>query len=198
MRIGILAAALLILHSGFIYQITSGDETILWSKDYDLVLEDFLGVPDDTLYADFDGATVAGPDIRYHMKGDQYYVDSVRNLFHKKASWIRRGNRDRNELVPEQIQIDDILIHENLHFDISELFVRKLRKRYDSLNRLNVRSKIVYDKIANEVMEARSSFTKEFDLDTQHGKHYLNQLEWEKKISEGLEMYDEYCYPNRN
>ena len=192
MRILTLALVLILYTS--IAQVSSDNNTILWNKNYDLTLEDFQGVPDDINYADFDGATVAGADIRYHTIGDEYYVDSVRNLFHKNKSWIRHKTRDTNELISEDLQMEDLLIHENLHFDIAELFVRKLRKQYDSLDVLNIRNKEIFDKITDEVILERELFDTEFDEDTEYGKHYLNQLAWEKRVLEQLENYSDYCY----
>lgn len=90
---------------------------------------------------------------------------------------------------------DYILLHEQKHFDIAELFARKLRKEvaekiitsgdYDRY------FKAVYQKISNDYQ----NFQKSYDRETQHGINEEKQREYNTHISEELNNLKSYQAP---
>lgn len=90
---------------------------------------------------------------------------------------------------------DYILLHEQKHFDIAELFARKLRKEvaekiitsgdYDKY------FKAVYQKVSNDYQ----NFQKSYDRETQHGINEEKQREYNTRISEELNNLKSYQAP---
>nr|WP_315027750.1 DUF922 domain-containing protein [uncultured Chryseobacterium sp.] len=90
---------------------------------------------------------------------------------------------------------DHILLHEQKHFDIAELFVRKFRKvvaekiktsgDYDRL------FKTIYNTISNDY----KNFQMSYDKDTRHGMDTEKQAEYNTAVSEELENLKSYKAP---
>ena len=79
-----------------------------------------------------------------------------------------------------------ILSHEQLHFDISELFARKMRKIVAETNfTSNVKAEI--KKIYRDILKELSAFQKKYDFETNFSRNIEKQLEWNRKISEALD-----------
>lgn len=83
-------------------------------------------------------------------------------------------------------------MHEQLHFDISELVARSLRKK--------LRGKLVSNEAIDDlVIEATKYITEEmrqintqYDLETDHGRNIKEQMLWNKRIEMGLDSLSEY------
>jgi predicted secreted Zn-dependent protease len=78
-----------------------------------------------------------------------------------------------------------VLSHEQLHFDISELFARKMRKimaetRFTSNARAEV--KAIYKKVLQDL----SAFQSLYDHETNYSRDHQKQLAWNNKIKEAL------------
>lgn len=105
----------------------------------------------------------------------------IHAIFNEERSWkdVKKIN-------------DYILIHEQKHFDIAELFARKLRKEvaekvitsgdYDKY------FKAVYQKVSNDYQ----NFQKSYDRETQHGINEDKQKEYNALISEELNNLKSY------
>ena len=79
-----------------------------------------------------------------------------------------------------------ILSHEQLHFDISELYARKLRERLDAatFTPKNVKSKVraIYRKINEELSE----YQNRYDAETNFSRDREQQTIWNEKIAKAL------------
>ncbi|KPE51103.1 hypothetical protein [Chryseobacterium indologenes] len=105
----------------------------------------------------------------------------IHAIFNEERSWkdVKKIN-------------DYILLHEQKHFDIAELFARKLRKEvaekvitsgdYDKY------FKAVYQKVSNDYQ----NFQKSYDRETQHGINEDKQKEYNALISEELNNLKSY------
>lgn len=108
----------------------------------------------------------------------------IRAIFTEDKSWkdVKKIN-------------DYILLHEQKHFDIAELFARKLRKAaaekiktsgdYDKL------FKTIYNRISNDY----KNFQISYDKDTRHGMNKEKQAEYNAAISEELDNLKSYKAP---
>ena len=124
----------------------------------------------------------AGTHVRimarpYLVKRKVYY--NVYALFDKKRSWS-------NE------QGDKLLAHEQLHFDIAELYARKIRKSIELLARKGEKELKIYNDVVNSLMTESNEFDQQYDLETLHGTLYNRQLEWEAKIKTALAGLNHY------
>ena len=87
------------------------------------------------------------------------------------------------------IETDELLRHEQLHFDIAELAARKMRERVSKLNLKNLSSKNIEQKlnsIFNSSVEEQMEMNQKYDSETNHSIKYIAQSDWEKKIKEKL------------
>jgi len=84
-----------------------------------------------------------------------------------------------------------VLGHEQLHFDITELHVRKFRKRISLLK--------VSNTIKGELRELNKTINKElaamqdnYDAETNYSRNIENQSKWKTYISDELEKLSKY------
>lgn len=87
---------------------------------------------------------------------------------------------------------EKLLKHEQLHFDITELSARKLRKKLSEskfkITTVNVECK----KISSEILQNNRLYQKQYDTETNHSTVEQKQSEWEKKVQKELEKLEKY------
>lgn len=151
------------------------EETIPWSEDRKLTWEDFKGKPLKTEWAA--ATTASGISYEFSTSGtlDNLKVDfKVHTDFYPQKSWYR----------PEMCN-SVVLSHEQLHFDISELFARKMRRRLNETSfTRNVKAEV--RKIYRETLKSLTAFQNKYDHQTNFSRNIEQQLIWNKKISEAL------------
>ncbi|MDR2234895.1 MAG: DUF922 domain-containing protein [Chryseobacterium sp.] len=105
-------------------------------------------------------------------------------IFNEERSWkdVKRIN-------------DYILLHEQKHFDIAELFARKLRKEVAE----KIRTSGDYDKyfkgIYQKVSNDYQNFQQLYDRETQHGINEEKQKVYNTRIAEELDNLKSYRKP---
>lgn len=105
----------------------------------------------------------------------------IKTLFNEDKSWkdVKKIN-------------DSVLLHEQKHFDIAEIFVRKFRKSVAE----NIRNSGDYDRlfksIYNTIYNEYKSFQTAYDKDTRHGIDEMKQAEYNAAISQELENLKSY------
>ena len=154
------------------------DDKILWSSNRKLKSDDFKGKSDTTNLM-VGAITESGFEIiENHLEREipKYIIESN---FIKSKSWIRIKN-------------NYVLAHEQLHFDISELFARKIRKSFDSLNIKKVKDHEVYNKIYFEYGKKYNNFQDIYDYEVYFDS--IKQKRWIKKIAVELNKLKRYEY----
>ena len=158
---------------------------IPWSKDVRLKFEDFHEDPDSA--SKFDALSMIGPWIKPSANSAKRL--EIRTYFAKYGSWMKPN-----------VRIKELLEHENVHFDIAELFTRKIIMKYDSLLRLNIEDHVVINLINNRIVHSINfecaDLNAQFDFETKHGQYYGLTVEWLEKIHKELKKYEEYSYEN--
>lgn len=152
------------------------EEGILWDSGKRLTWSDFRGkIPPAAVPA---ATTASGISYKYSANLIHHEVEldfEVNAFFYPNESWYK----------PE-ICDDLILSHEQLHFDISELFARKMR---DKLKRTsfsdNVKAEI--RKIYKEILKELEDFQDLYDWETSFSRNAEKQLEWNKRIAKALD-----------
>ena len=159
----------------------SDSEKISWSKNQKLTWEDFQGEPN--FSAGFVASTNTGINFGYSYFFNENEVSvehSVESFFNPEKSWF----------IPGQVS-QHVLNHEQLHFDISELHARILRKKLDSQKfSKNVKSEI--ESIYLQVEEQRKAMQKKFDVETDHSRNIKKEILWEKRIAKQLTEYESW------
>lgn len=90
----------------------------------------------------------------------------VKVLFVKKDSWTT----DSTSIT--------LLAHEKLHFDIAELYGRKIRKQIDELFKQGERDLKIYNKYVKQLLGDFKRFSQNYDRETRHGKDFDQQKAW--------------------
>ncbi len=89
---------------------------------------------------------------------------------------------------------DLLLEHEQIHFDIYELYARKMRKVVDSLRNNNVHDSLIYNHdCINELDEDLSAYSHDYDKETRHGLLNTVQKEWKDKVLNELYTLKKYA-----
>ena len=80
-----------------------------------------------------------------------------------------------------------LLFHEQLHFDIVELFARKIRHQYKIMEESkDVSTYFRYNEIFQNYLKELSNYQKLYDKETEHGIDRVKQFEWEIKVKKEL------------
>ncbi len=151
------------------------ENAIKWDPEHRLRWSDFKAQPPN----DSPVAAITASGIAYRFSamesGGKMEVDcSIDAFFYPESSWYRPETA--NEII---------LSHEQLHFDISELFARKMRARVEGYSfSLNVKAEmnVIYEQIIREMR----AFQKSYDDETNFSREVEKQLEWNKRISKEL------------
>ncbi|SDI34494.1 DUF922 domain-containing protein [Chryseobacterium jejuense] len=105
----------------------------------------------------------------------------IKTIFNEDKSWkdVKKIN-------------DYILLHEQKHFDIAELFVRKFRKSVAEKIRNSGDYNRLFKSIYNTISIGYKSFQMAYDKDTRHGMDEVKQAEYNAAISQELENLKSY------
>jgi len=156
------------------------EESMVWSKDFRLSWNDFKGpIPPDAVPA---ATTASGISYKYSANLLHHEVEldyTVNAYFYPNESWYKPDSCD--ELI---------LSHEQLHFDISELFARKMRLIL-SRTSFTENVKVEVRKIYKEILKELSDFQDKYDWETNFSRNTKAQLEWNARISEALSKIEE-------
>ena len=151
------------------YKNAKSDESdeLVWSENRKLIWEDFKGIPPENPVEFTVAVTCSTMDFEFHNAKD-YKIESK---FIKSKSWT----------VTDDVKM---LAHEQLHFDITELYVRKIRKSFDSLSTKKVTNFAKYDEIYKSNIEKCHNYQDLYDNEVL-GNH-KNQQHWIKQVTNQL------------
>lgn len=167
------------------------DKFILWQENKKLKIQDFKAENNDTIKVNrkqFLGAISA---IRIEYSSLQRNKNSVpefsiKTYFDPNESWMLLKN-------------DYVLQHEQIHFDLTELYARKMRKSVESLRQKNVTNISIYRKKIQHWNVMKEKASNQFDADNQDyyikiGQKILfqknpKQEAWKKKVDRELFQY---------
>jgi len=151
------------------------DEAMLWNPKLKLSWADFKGKPFKTAWAAATTASGISYEFSALERDNGYELDyTVSAFFYPNKSWYQPHLCD-----------EVILSHEQLHFDISELFARKMRQLLaETAFTKNAKAEVkaIYRRINKELAE----FQEVYDRETNFSRNREQQLRWNKKIAEAL------------
>lgn len=174
-------------YSSIEYSMLSKESTptdrIIWNPSVKLKWEDFQGkVIENSKYKALTYSTVEVKPIKLNKDTIAYEMTC---WFEKKMSWSKNKNSD------------NLLRHEQLHFDITELVTRKMRKKFLLLKPSDWKNaRELVKKYFYEEEKERELINKKYDLETDHGTISSKQKEWEIKIAKELKELETYSSPN--
>lgn len=142
-------------------------DTIHWRPNYKLKWEDYKGKPDSA--SKHMAITSYFLTYNYSLTDTSFHFN-VFCYFEKKTSW-------------KKIIVDSLLLqHEQGHFDIGQLYARKLKKAFASYKpvreTIDKDLKNIFDTINNE----RALMDSQYDKETNFSRNRKNQRLWADKI----------------
>ena len=167
------------------------DDFILWQENKKLKIQDFKADNKDTVKVNRQQFLGAISAIRIEYSSFQRNKNSVpdfsiKTYFDPNESWMLLKN-------------DYVLQHEQIHFDLTELYARKMRKSVESLRQKNITNISIYRKKIQHWNVMKEKASNQFDADNQDyyikiGQKILfqknpKQEAWKKKVDRELFQY---------
>lgn len=145
-------------------------DRILWSSTKKLTWNDFQGAKK---FSKFNSVAVTQCEI---VITDIKVINGlpsieIANFFNKNDSWT---------ITNKETDLE----HEQLHFDIFELYTRMIRKKFNELNSSGVAQIDEYQKVYDDLIQEAEEMNNKYDNEV-----YFNlemQKEWLKKIKNDL------------
>lgn len=146
-------------------------QKISWKEGERLTWADFRAKPDNA--TNLKAITDSGMGISFTCEGGKPVVSITCN-FNPERSWTKEH------------QSEALLRHEQLHFDITELYARKIRKLLSTFTNcveLNKKIKQLYD----DNFKACDAYQDRYDRETNHSIDAEKQTAWEAKVKAELD-----------
>lgn len=158
------------------------DEVISWRDDIKLTWNEFKGAPKNNHSAV--AVTASGITFEFSVNETDSRIVSfdakVYAHFYPNKSWYVKKEGS-----------DHILAHEQLHFDITELYARKFRKQIAQLkvtNNLKTELRALHSQINREVAIAQNTYDKESD----NSVNREFQAKWATYVKQELAKLEAY------
>mgnify|MGYP003653006177 CR=1 FL=1 len=152
-------------------------EVVSWEPNFRFTWSDFKGAVPVTSGAA--ATTASGLTYRFFTfyENDELHVDyKVFAYFYPTKSWYKPA-----------LCNDITLLHEQLHFDITELYARKLRKKLaETKFTENVKEEI--RKIYKATIRQLNDFQNKYDSETNYSRNLPVQELWVKEIESALKQ----------
>jgi len=171
---------ILIISFSKVFLPAQDDSVIDWKAGQKLVWDDFKRPADPSS----PNAALTGTIIRYDfgynsVEGLKFHIHCQ---FNKNASWGR-------------IKTEYILTHEQGHFDIAEIFARKLDKAFAEYKPSdNIKKDL--NKLYLDIMHQYQERQTQYDQETNNSINKPEQEKWLKKISDELKDLQDYANYN--
>jgi len=172
--------SLIVMSALFIFIGTSSTstDTIYWSEEYKLTWNDFKGQPDYNIKS----ISALSSSGLMHSKGckDGKIIYEVLSYFEKRESWVKA-----------EAYTDHHLKHEQIHFDITELFARKLRRALAEQN-FKCGQEAAFEQYVSKFIQDWHQVQHNYDSTSRHSINREVQAEWSQRIEIELLLLDEY------
>lgn len=153
------------------------DNFIQWKPTYRLNWSDFKASP--PANASNAALTSSGILMKFTTDGESLHYEISCN-FVKNNSWVRVKN-------------DHILSHEQGHFDIAEIFARKLNKELRAYHYNNKSASKDVNAIYKNVMKELLQMQNLYDEQTDYSRNFEQQKDWLDKIDNRLADMKDYA-----
>lgn len=157
-------------------QVDAALAELSWNEFYRLQWDDFQGEPDKNSQAD--AATSVQIIAKPFLVKTKIHYDVVAK-FNRKKSWYRD-------------QSSSLLAHEQLHFDIAEVYARKIRKKIEEMNRQGINNIKTYNTTIHKLLLESNDVDAQYDTETLHGAMSRKQAAWSEKIKSELASLKKY------
>jgi hypothetical protein len=163
------------------------DEKLLgWSAGAPPSWNEFRGTP--TLGTPTAAQTSSGVTYLIQCRGRSLRF-AVLATFSPKASWVRPDIPGDSLAGPRSLR------HERTHFDLSELFARRLRRAFARLDRACPGREDEVRRVFDRLAEESRAEQERYDRETAHGMAGDVQARWERQVQRSLRSLGGYAEP---
>lgn len=177
--------SLLLILFAFFTVIGSAQEKeykLAWNEEKPLSWSDFQGEPNHRI--SYDASTNSGMSYSWSLstsaQGKNEFKYEVRSNFYPNLSWVKSAEKNEH-----------LLAHEQLHFDISELHARKLRKamlEYCLGENVKQDLRDIYHRIEGD----RQRMQEQYDAESKHSIDRENEAKWQEFVKQELHQLKAY------
>ena len=178
MRNLLFAAAIVLTGIFFLTSNTSSTDILYWSPDHRLTWDDFKGFPS-YQHTEISALTASGI---VHYKGcqDGFINYKVQAYFERKESWVK-----------SEALTDHHLIHEQIHFDITEIHARKVRKAL-SQRKFRCGQENEFEIFVAALTDDWQNDQRKYDEETKHSLDEEKQVQWHQHVTSELYQLDDF------
>jgi len=156
---------------------SANEELLDWNGSKRLTWADYKGNVDRN--SDAAASTTTYLAIEYNIKNSNFSY-TIQSRFSKTRSWGLHKTAY-------------ILSHEQGHFDIAEVFARKLHMKMSEYKFNSKTYAKDLKKIYQDILDEKEETQNDYDRETRHSIIKEKQAEWLKKIEKMLEEYKDYA-----
>lgn len=164
------------------FLLVQDEPVIAWHETKKITWEDFKDTPNNNTRAS--AITASGISFGFSIKlQNNKVVDfstEVHAHFYPNKSWVKSTDANHH-----------ILGHEQLHFDITELYARKFRYEISKLsvsNNIKERLNALQNNINSELKKMQNTY----DAETNYSRNFEAQEKWKTFIALELKKYNTY------
>ncbi|WP_299528207.1 hypothetical protein [uncultured Lutibacter sp.] len=170
---------IILLFLSFFFNINAQklDSLIIWDENYKLSWNDFSGTPN--YKKRITALSFLEMQLIRAYSNNEIYSYTIIPTFNRFHSYSKNKSSD------------NLLEHEQIHFDIQEIFARKLRKQFQKLKRNNA-CDISYIEVYNENNILLKKYQYKFDVLTDYSSNKDEQNTWKSLILIKLNELDSY------
>jgi hypothetical protein len=157
------------------------NEKVSWDKEKSLNWSDFKASPKKHL--PYKANTNSGLSFSWNSTESSSGIVlnyEVGSNFYPYRSWVK-----------EIEEVEYLLAHEQLHFNITELHARKLRKALENY-KPSGKMKKELDVIYSEIEKQRRQMQTQFDKETKHSINKEAEFKWRQFVKQELEKLSDY------
>lgn len=159
----------------FSYSSLQSQEEVLWTPDFRFTWTDFKGSVPENSSAAATTASGISYDFSTYYENDELKIDyKVYTYFYPSRSWYK-----------PQICDDVTLLHEQLHFDITELYARKLRTQLAEVT-FSKNVKVEIRQRYKAILRQLNDFQNKYDSETNYSRNLPVQNRWVLEIEKAL------------
>ena len=142
-------------------------------------------------WGDFQGAAPPGGEEAAKTAYGIYYAWKCRGrafefqaiaAFHRDDSWVKV------QVLSDTTESGRVLGHEQTHFNIAELYARRMRRRFAGFARPCAMSDDQLGFEARRILDEERTFQRRYDAETGHGLERREQAAWEAEIRRQLRL----------
>jgi len=149
------------------------DSTIIFWDDGKLTWDSFKGIPN----PNYGATAISETGLFYHVFDNDYVAIFV--LFRTSGSYTHEHN-------------EEALEHEQIHFDICELYARKMNKAFHERQNDENFTKEKCQKLLDSIYIEYNNYQEKYDKGCYFGADTLKQKEWEMRVDSEIDELDKY------